>query len=188
MDSSEMEKRLRAWQAGDLDAAGPLVESLARPLLAAAYRHTGDWESARDLAQEAWLHADAAIAGFDPDRPFRPWLFAILRNLGISRLRRPALRRELVLAPEALARRDERRARNEGPARLLSRDFWRQLARALPLLSERQREVFTLVDLREIEQAEAARRLSMKDGTLRATLHQARRKLARALQDQETDP
>lgn len=187
MKDSEIKTRIRAWQSGDLDAIGPLVTELGRWTILAAYRLTGDWELARDLSQEAWIRADAAIGRFDAERPFRPWLLTILRRVCASHGRRIGKGSELLLPPEALESRDGRESVNEGPERLRRRDFLRALGRALLQLSERQREIFTLVDLQEVGQAEAARRLRMSFATLRATLHQARRKLAVALRKMEVE-
>jgi len=184
---SEIKTRIRAWQSGDLDAIGPLVAEFGRWTVLTAYRRTGDWELARDLSQEAWIRADAAIDRFDLERPFRPWLHTILQRVCASHGRRIGKGRELLLPPEALETREGRRSRNEGPERLQRRDFLRLLGRAVAQLTERQREIFTLVDLQEVGQAEAAQRLKMNFATLRATLHQARRKLAAAIRNMEVE-
>ena len=185
MESKIGRERIQAWQRGDLDAIGPLVESLSRPMIAFAYRFTGDWELARDLSQEAWLKADRAIPRFDLDRRFRPWIFTILRRLCLSHLRRKGRGVEI---PMAAHEHDVPESRQAASRSLERREFWRLLARALPCLSDRQRSVFTLVDLQETPPIEAAERLEMNSNTLRATLHQARRKLANALRRMETEP
>ena len=47
-----------------------------------------DQEKARDLVQETFLRAFERRSGFDPDKPFRPWLFRIALNLCRNEFRR----------------------------------------------------------------------------------------------------
>lgn len=53
-----------------------------------AYAMTGSRARADDLAQDAFMRALDALAGFDVERPFGPWLKRILVNLGIDEMRR----------------------------------------------------------------------------------------------------
>jgi RNA polymerase sigma-70 factor (ECF subfamily) len=67
------EKLVRALYA---EHAGPLLRFASRLV-------SGDRQRAEDIVQEtllrAWLHADALA-----DRPARPWLFAVARNLAVD--------------------------------------------------------------------------------------------------------
>jgi RNA polymerase sigma factor (sigma-70 family) len=56
-----------------------------------------------------------------------------------------------------------------------------RLRSALTELSEAQRRVFVCVDLEQLAPHEAAAALDMNPGTVRTTLHFARRRLARLL-------
>ena len=64
-----------------------VVRSLPE-LRAYARRLTGDPHTADDCVQDACIRALAAFAHFDTSRPFRPWIFRILRNEWLQRLRR----------------------------------------------------------------------------------------------------
>ena len=65
------------------------------------------------------------------------------------------------------------------------REFHERLLVALAELSESQRQVFLRVDLEQSDQREVARALGIKAGTLRATLHYARKRLAATLRQME---
>jgi DNA-directed RNA polymerase specialized sigma24 family protein len=52
-------------------------------------------------------------------------------------------------------------------------------------LSESQRQVFLRVDLEQGDQKEVAKALGIRFGTLRATLHYARKRLATILRQME---
>jgi RNA polymerase sigma-70 factor (ECF subfamily) len=62
-----------------------------------AYRLTGCDADARDLTQEAYLKARVHLAQLrDPDRA-KPWLFSILRNAYLHRVRSDRLERRVPL-------------------------------------------------------------------------------------------
>jgi RNA polymerase sigma factor (sigma-70 family) len=75
---------------------------------------------------------------------------------------------------------------SSNPERDLERqEFHSYLLRAMGKLSEGQREVFLRVDLEQGEQREVAEELGLNFGTLRTTLHQARKRLAGILRGME---
>jgi RNA polymerase sigma-70 factor (ECF subfamily) len=177
-----MDELARAAHDGDREAFRKLVELLSRPLIAAAYRYTGDWESARDLAQETWLRVWRHLPAYEPPRSFRTWVFAIHRNVCLTDLRRRSRHPEDATADEDLAR----LAPSVDPIDMDDTTFADRLRHALPALSPAQREVFVRVDLEQGDQGEVARDLGMQPTTLRTTLHFARQRLARLLvADQE---
>lgn len=73
-----------------------------------ALQMVGNPEDAMDIAQDAFLRLHRSWDRRDPDRPFAPWFFSIVRNLAIDRLRKRGSLRE---APaEAAPERDPRPA------------------------------------------------------------------------------
>ncbi|WP_291207682.1 sigma-70 family RNA polymerase sigma factor [Hyphomonas sp.] len=64
-----------------------LAESLPA-LRAYARKLCGDPTLADDCVQDACVRALSAAASFDTTRPFRPWIFRVLRNEWLQRLRR----------------------------------------------------------------------------------------------------
>jgi RNA polymerase sigma-70 factor (ECF subfamily) len=177
-----MEDLARAASDGDREAFRKLVELLGRPLIAAAYRYTGDWEGARDLAQETWLRVWRHLPTYEPTRSFRVWVFAIHRNVCLSDVRRRSRHPEDAASDEDLARLGP----SVEPDDLDDTAFADRLRSALPALSPAQRDVFVRVDLEQGDQGEVARDLGMQPTTLRTTLHFARQRLARLLvADQE---
>ncbi|MFN3910543.1 RNA polymerase sigma factor [Hyphomonas sp.] len=80
--------------AAELTAAGRealfanLVEDCLPALRAYARGLCGNPHLADDCVQDACIRALSAFASFDTARPFRPWIFRILRNEWLQRLRR----------------------------------------------------------------------------------------------------
>lgn len=73
---------------GDHDAYALLVDTYKGPILNLAYRMTGNFQDADDLAQETFVRAFRNISRFDPERRFFTWLYTISLNLIRNHLRR----------------------------------------------------------------------------------------------------
>jgi len=110
---------------GEVGAFARLVRLHRDVALRTVFLLTNDREAAEDVAQTAFLNAFRALARFDPERPFRPWLLAIVDNearmVWRSRRRRLIAPLDPLLADDGeppldrTIRQDER-ARVRGPA------------------------------------------------------------------------
>lgn len=159
------EAQLGRWYALEF----PVVRRLCLGFLA-------DGAEADDAAQEALLRLRRGLASFDPARAYPAWRNSVVANLCRDRLRQAERRR----------RREQGHARPEaqpaaGAQRLEQQEFEADLCRALALLSPREREVFVLIDLEELEAAAAAEQLGIETSSLRAYLSLARAKLRERL-------
>jgi RNA polymerase sigma-70 factor (ECF subfamily) len=79
-------------RSGSLDAFGELVRAHQAAVRAYAARYVRDWDTAGDLAQEAFLAAHQALGSFRQDASFRTWVVAIVRRLVVDHLRQEARR------------------------------------------------------------------------------------------------
>ena len=184
MDERELKELAIAVQRGDQRSFKTLVESLSRTLLAMAYRYTGDWEWARDLTQETWIKVHRQIARWDGARSFSTWLFTIHRNGCLDHLKRGWVRHETTPGDQVIAK--LLGSTTDNPQEELERrEFHDRLMEAAGRLSETQRQVFLRVDLEQGDQRTVAEALGIKFGTLRTTLHLARKRVATALREME---
>jgi RNA polymerase sigma-70 factor (ECF subfamily) len=178
------ETRLESWaeacRDGDERSARALVETLTRPLIATAWRYVRDWDEARDLTQETWMKAFARLDGYEAGRSFRAWIFAIHRNVCLDYLRGGRARYEVLPGSDTIQRLAPA-TRDAPDARLERRELRALLLAAADGLSPRQRSVFLRVDVEGDEPKRVAEELGIEHGTLRATLHAARRRLAEVL-------
>lgn len=182
MEERELYDLASAAQQGDEAAFERLVHGLTRTLVAMAYRYTGDWESARDLAQETWIRVYRNLEGWDPRRSFGAWLYAIHRNGCRDQLRSPwRSRRASAEYLEGL----ESPAGDDPSSRIEAREFRERILGAAASLSPSQREVFLRVDVEDGDQKAVAAELGIRYATLRVTLHAARRRLAQLLNPTE---
>ena len=179
MRMKETEKELVSMVlSGRSEAFEPLVTPYRQPILALAYRLTRDREEAKEVAQEALLRAFKHLARYDASRSFRNWLFQIAANEARDRLRRK--RREAGLV-EAAGR---ELAPGAGPeAGRRSKEFLSDLEKCLSVLGPREREVFVLRDIEELDIKETARALGCSTISVRVNLSSARRKVREAIRE-----
>lgn len=79
-DEARWRELMIAAQAGDSVAYNQLLEELCACVKAYANRFLKGWGNVDDCVQECLISIHNARHTYDPDRAFRPWLFAIARN------------------------------------------------------------------------------------------------------------
>lgn len=132
------------------------------------YSVAGSWAAAEELTQEAFLraHRDWHRVGTyaRPDS----WVRKVALNLGVSRYRR--------MRSEALARMRLGRLTSEPAAEMdpPSEEFWQEVRR----LPRRQAQVIALRYVEDRSIAEIAELLGLAEGTVKASLHAGRKRLA----------
>jgi RNA polymerase sigma-70 factor (ECF subfamily) len=184
VDDARLSELARKVQGGDRTCFRFLVEAETRRLIAMAYRYTRDWETARDLSQDTWLKVHRQLPSYDPQRSFRAWLTAIHRNHCLTHVKTSA-GREQSTSNEELLHLSPAVEGGDPLEHLQRRELAARLGAAMARLSERQLRVFAFVELEQVSREEASRALGMKPATLRATLHFARRRLARWIRRME---
>ena len=86
-DPTSDEILMAAYQAGSEAAFRQLFERHAGSVYGFLVRRLGDAALAEDVYQEAFLRLHRARHTYDPQRPFRAWLFGIVHNLLTDALR-----------------------------------------------------------------------------------------------------
>lgn len=171
---------IRGAQAGDERMYRQLVKRYARPALAVAWEFTDTLEDAEDVVQETFLRVVRALGRFDPDRPFAPWFYTILRNAARNAIERRALRLHAALdaQPGDAAMRDTRPTPDELMEHL---ELQARIAAQLDTLPDMQRTCFRLCVLEGFSSTEAAQALDVSDGTVRAHVHRARQAMRKTM-------
>lgn len=170
-------------QSGDSRAFGELVTRYMRQAYFAALGIVGNHDDALDLSQEAFARAFRARRSIDPERPFYPWLYQILRRLCFNFLRnRKARAAKLMAAGGWLADEAGARAAAQSPERAAERDELRRRVRtAIATLPAHEREVLIMREFEGLRYREIADLLGIPIGTVMSRLYAARKALAAAL-------
>ncbi|MEX2152846.1 MAG: RNA polymerase sigma factor [Gemmatimonadaceae bacterium] len=167
-----MDLDIERFHAGDERLFADLVTTYSPRLWPQLRRYAGVDADTRDLLQEVWLRAFDKRRTFDGRGSFIGWLLAVSRTVGIAAVRKRMREPVTEDLPEVAARSD--------PDAGLMRETLRDAVLALPA---RQRDVVILRLVEGRSTAETARLLQCAEGTVKALLHQATRKLREGLKE-----
>jgi RNA polymerase sigma-70 factor (ECF subfamily) len=171
---------------GDLDAFNELVLMYQDLAYHHAYALLRDGALAQDAVQDSFIRGFQNIAGFRGGS-FRAWILKIVKNSAYDALRRLKRHPMQSLFPE-----DENGDEMESPAWITDttalvedaveqKEFSENLYQLLDELPDVFRTVLTLVDIYEIDYAEAASALNVPIGTVKSRLARARIQMSEKL-------
>jgi RNA polymerase sigma-70 factor (ECF subfamily) len=155
-----------AATSGDRSAWDTLARLVWPSVRRWALLELGDETLADDAAQESLVRLFRHLGTWRRERPFGPWLHAVVRNAARDVFHRHP-RPVVPLLPEPSA----------APTVDRDVDLQRAAAHALAAFERctpRQRQLIDLCDRQGLSPAEAAELLDIEPGTARALLHQAR--------------
>jgi RNA polymerase sigma-70 factor (ECF subfamily) len=75
------------FQKGNLSAFEELIRKYETSVINTIYRYTNDRAEAEDLSQEVFIRVFKSKETYRPTCPFRYWLFTILTNLCLNKIR-----------------------------------------------------------------------------------------------------
>lgn len=170
---------LAAHVEGDHQAFAELVHRHERQLRRLAYLTSRHHDDAEDAFQDALLSAHRTAASFRYDSAVSSWLYRIVVNACLDRLRRA--KSQPASAPyDELGRIGHLRDPRGDPALHVNTAI--MIERALLQLPVNQRAAVVAVDMQGYSVAETARLLGIAEGTVKSRCARARAKLAHSLQ------
>ncbi|HOX23300.1 MAG TPA: sigma-70 family RNA polymerase sigma factor, partial [Elusimicrobiales bacterium] len=180
---------LSAAQRGDRDAFEGLVRSAQREVYSLAWRLTGSEAEADDITQESFISAWKHLESFRGEISFKAWVLKIAMNKCRSFWRWSNIRRLVSLdrdeEDEEAVPLQERLKDESSPQPEQAFDSQARaelINQALNNLSEKQREA-ALLRGQGLGIGEIAAIMRTAQGTIKAHLFEARRKLASALKE-----
>lgn len=165
--------------AGDVRAFEELVRRYSEIAFRTAYLITGSAADAEEAAQDGFVNAYRALAGFRAGSAFKPWLLAIVANQARNRARAAGRRTAAEL------RTKDELVRPEDPAEVVvAREARRQLLTAVTKLPDGDRLVVGLRYFVGLSTEETAVAAGVPEGTVKSRLARALGKLRRTLDGQ----
>ena len=178
-------------QRGERDAArerfGALVALLQRRAVRLAFQYLRDAADADEAVQDAFVKVFLHIEDYRSELPFDVWFSRILVNSALDRVKARTRQHRWIAqsTEEDGGRAVEQIAGYEASSerRLLAKERWDAVTRAVAALPDRQRLVFTLCHVDEQTPAEISAATGMSPATVRVHLFRALRKLRGVLKD-----
>ncbi|WP_206486190.1 sigma-70 family RNA polymerase sigma factor [Thalassotalea sp. G2M2-11] len=175
-DSTRWSALMVKAQAGSEHDYQQLLTELANVIHAYLRKRFGNQLFLEDCVQESLLAIHNARHTYDPNRPFRPWLFTIVRHKVIDFLRHKDACQRIVeqqrQVQEVLAQGNQAHAVEDS----MSNDS------LLDALSSQQREVLTLTKMLGFTSAETAKQLGISESAVKVRVHRAINKLKQILE------
>lgn len=173
---------LVAAREGDKAAFSTLVRQYQRRAYGVAYHFVGNREDALEVAQEAFIRAYRAMDRFDVHMPFYPWLYCILKNTSLNRIKKRKRRAESsldALVDVGYEIEDSGQSPDEAASNGDVRDA---INMAMAHLSDDHREILRLRHMLDLSYSEIALHLGIPKGTVMSRLHGARKLLREKLE------
>lgn len=166
-------QQLAQFHDGDPELFRQLVDGLTPRLLAFVRPFATDQDEAHDLVQDTWLRAYQKRDTFTGAGTVLGWLYAVSRNVCLGARRRAEAR-----PVTERSREPDMAASSPDDLAMLERGELRQAVHeAIMRLPERERDVVILRLLEGWSTKEAAQHLGCAEGTVKASLHHAVKKL-----------
>jgi len=167
---------------GDVEAFGELVRRHERRMINIAYRITGNFEEACEVAQDAFVQAYKKLKTFKRESRFSTWLYSIVANLSRNRLKKmKSMRhREPVSVDDPVPTAEGSvisEPASEDPTALEElerREVREQVQGCIDALEVEFKEVIVLRDVQGFQYDEIARMLGLAAGTVKSRIFRAR--------------
>jgi RNA polymerase sigma-70 factor (ECF subfamily) len=171
---------------GHESAFREIVQRYQRPIYGLIVRMVRDPARAEELAQDAFVKAFRALHTYDVRRKFSAWLLTIAHHVAIDELRKGSLVTEPLddTAGEGDRPREFADRRAATPAVIAERAALADvLQKAIGRLRPEYREVVSLRYERELDYDEIVEITGLPMGTVKSSLHRARKELAEHLEN-----
>lgn len=187
--SDEDSELISLCKKGDISAFEALVIKYQKRMFNIAYRMTGDYEDACEIAQDAFVSAYRNIRNFGEKARFSTWLYSIVINLAKNRLKQlKSLNKYGCSSIDDPIATDDGEiklelASNEPSAleRLEEKDIQERVQECISRLDIEYRDIIILRDINGFSYDEIGNMLKMPEGTVKSRLSRARESIKNCL-------
>ena len=170
---------IRRVQRGDIEAFNLLVQRYEHIVFNFAFRLTGNYDDASDVAQDAFVRAFSAMGSFRGDAAFSTWIFRITTNVFLDEKKRMRTRQhasldEVVELEESSVGRQIEDTAPRPDELAIGNERASIIARAIAGLPDFQKTMIVLYHLEHKAYEEIAQIMDLPIGTVKSRLNRAR--------------
>lgn len=173
-------------RAGDVAAFEELVKRYEKKIYTLAYRYSGNYDDANDIAQDAFIKAYRSMPSFKGEASFATWLYKITVNVCRDEFRKKIRHNNLSLDEAIQPHRETPifAATKLSPQEYAEREDLKDFVkRCLKSLSSDHRLILILREIYGMSYNELASCMECPMNTVKARLHQARQALKKKIMD-----
>jgi len=172
-------------QQGDPGAFAELVQAHEETAFRVAYLIVHSEADARDVAQEAFIHAYRALKRFDRRQPFQPWLLRIVTNVALNNLRAAKRRRAMGERYEQMI--DTKKSAPSVEEHIQAAEQARRVWQAVSELDPKDQTLLYLRYFLDASESETAVAIGRPAGTVKSRLHRVLRRLRSVIESRYPD-
>ncbi len=176
-EESRWREAMAAAQAGDQDAYARLLTEILPVVRRWVRARVYDLGAVEDVVQNALLNVHRARHTYLPERRFRPWLRAVVRNAVTDSLRESGRRRAREFPVD-----DMEEFSQPTPPTVEPQSLSPEMRQALATLPGKQRQAVELIQIEGLSVAAAALRAGVSTGALKVRAHRGYRALRAVLE------
>jgi len=166
---------------GDLHNFRKVVEKTSQMIFPVAFRMLGDEDSARDVVQDTMVTVWQKLAKIKNAESYRTWVYRIAVNKCYDQLRRQKKQNERRYDDQTWAI-ISNHISEEGITELDNSENARIISLLTDKLSPKQKAVFVLSELEDIQADEISELTGMSKSAIKANLYHARKNIESLLQ------
>ncbi len=171
--NSDWEQLATASQKGDKRAYQTLLKEIAPYVRNIAYKSVSNNEAAEDIMQEVLLSVHKSLHTYNADRPFKPWLLAILNFRRTDYLRKYyAKRQDKTTTTEENYEFEAANVTNPTHSGEL-----KDIETAIKSLPKQQQRIFKMIKVEGYTAKEVANEMGMKESAVKVSAHRAMMKI-----------
>ena len=176
---------LKKAQRGDPEAFELLMADLESLVWRVCWHYTGNRESAEDCGQETMIRIWRSLDSYRGDCALESWVYRIAANCALDFLRKAGRIPETPLEPRKEEGFDPPDPSPGTEEQVLRKEEYAGLREAVASLPEEQRDALMLTQLEGKSYEEAARLLSVTEGTVKSRVNRARSRLREFIRRRE---
>lgn len=177
-DQRDDRELVDASRQGNTSAFEELVRRKSGKVYGICYRVVGNSEDAKDISQLVFIKLWENLEKYDPDFTFDTWLYRMVQNVAIDFLRSRNSRDATVNSALRLVKTEE--SADQGKA-IQHKEIEQVFAEISGALSPKQKLVFVMNQMEDLQLAEIAKVLGSSESTVRNHLFNARKTLQKEL-------